>query len=317
MKQESNTSTQRRMTVLMTGMLLLLFSLLIPTTIIRAVDRPIIQVDFEFDGEMLELLLSQEQRDLIKSNAIEKICQQAEKRWGFLDWSSSPPASATTDFAKWKVTFSVEIKQLQGASDATIGTLMHSGQLQSMQYGFKGNEDRYTVYPIDRTIPYSDPASLSDEINRHLEIQLRTLLEEADVEKFLNQIPIAESVIADTDISRIVVPVKASDLRMDLNSELMVWFKEQDSNGLLELKTKQEVSLENQNKGYIVGWVTELQHDTIKIPSPDWGYEELSPVISTWKDVKVFMVKYNGKLTGCPTTADGQVIDPFDCGEEQ
>ncbi len=316
MKPATSTTTHRRMVALSKSMLLLLFFLLIPTTDVWAEERPVIHVDFEFDGQLNDLMLTQEQRDMIKANAIDKISRQAEKRWGFLDWSNSPPASATTDIAKWKVTFAVEAFQLQGASPATIGTLIHSGQLQSIQYSFKGNnEDQYTIYPIESTITFSNPELVSEEINKFLDTQLSALLEEPDVEKFLNLIPIADSVIADTEISRIVVPVKASELRTNVNSKLRVGFKQEDFSGSLEMETAQEVTVESQNKGYIVGWVTKLQHDEIQLPDPDWGYDKLSPVIGTWEDVKVYMVKYNGKLTGCAVTEDGQVIDPFDCGE--
>ena len=318
MKSATSSSRRRHIASLSKGMLLLLLFLLNPTAVVWAEERPVIQVDFKLDGQMFDLLLSQEQRDMIKSNAIDKISRQAEKRWGFLDWSGSPPASATTDFAKWNVTFAVEVKQLQGASPATIGTLIHSGQFQSKQYSFKGNnEDQYTIYPIERTITFSDPELLSEEINKFLDTQLGALLEEPDVEKFLNLIPIADSVIADTDISRIVVPVKASELRTDVKSKLRVGFKQEDFNGSLEMEQAQEVSVESPNKGYIVGWVTMLQHDEIQLPNSGWGFDQLSPVINTWEDVKVYMVKYNGKLTGCPVTEDGQALDPFDCGEAQ
>lgn len=316
MKPDSKTSAQRRVSVVTPSIVLLILFLLVPVAPIRAEDRPLIHVSFQFNGGMLELI-PKNQRDAIQLKVEERICEQAEKRWGFLNWSNNPPTPATTDVAKWKVTFSVEVKQLEGSPLSTVGTLKHSGQFESMQYPFELTPDQDTIYPIERSIPTGNPTALGNDLIRSLDTQLRDLLEDPRVAKFLNKIPIAEKVIADTDIRKIVVPIKVSDLRTGLDSTLRVSFKEQDEAGLLDLKTRQEVLIESQNKGYVVGWVTALQHDSIEISDPAWGYEKLSPVISSWKEVKVYMLEYDSKLTGCPVTSDALDLDPFDCGEAQ
>lgn len=314
MKPTSEIPTHERMRAVATGIILFALTLFFPFTQIRAEDRPIIQVNFEFEGDLFQRL-SAENRTAIESSVEDMVCELAEKRWGFLDWSNGLPPS--TKVAEWNIKFKVEIRQITndsgGTSPGTIGTLEHSGQLDTDKFIFDQTEENEIIYPLGRLIPFNHPSALRSDLSAQLEKQLGSLFESLQVEIYLRNIPIVERVIADAEIKRLVVPVKISELRTDVDSILRVLFIEPNNDhGRLDLETSGAVSIEGQNKGYVVAWVKELRHSSVILTSPSWGYEQLLPVIDGWREVKVYMYSYNPSLAG---TKDGVSTDPDQGGE--
>ncbi|MEN8180055.1 MAG: hypothetical protein ABFS39_15745 [Pseudomonadota bacterium] len=317
MKPSNEIPTNERMRAFVTGIILFALCLFFPFTQIRAEDRPTIQVNFDFEGDLFQRL-SEENRTAIESSVEDLVCELGEKRWGFLDWSNDLPPS--TDVAEWNIKFKVEIRQFTndsgGTSPGTIGTLEHFGKLESEESKFDQIEEHEIIYPLGRLIPFNDPPALRGDLSAQLEKQLDRLFESLQVEIYVRNIPIVERVIADAEIERLVVPLKISDLRTDVDSILRVLFIEpNDDPGRLDLETSGAVSMEGQNKGYVVGWVKELRHSSVAMPDPSWGYEQLLPVIDGWREVKVYMFSYSPSLAGSWATENGVSTDPDQGGE--
>ena len=138
------------------------------------------------------------------------------------------------------ITLEVETRQITndtgGLSTGTIATLRHAGLLASHEFPFHQTEENETIYPIGRLIPFTDTTALGDDVASQLERQLHTLLESQEVQAYLKKIPIVERIIADADKTRVVVPVRTSDLRTDVDSILRVNFKDSNNQpGRLDL----------------------------------------------------------------------------------
>jgi len=297
------------------GPSIVILAVLFPATGLRAEERPVIRVGLKFEGG-LSGLISPESREVIKARAENRLCELAEKRWGFLDWSNDPAVETS---AEWEITFNVETRQITndtgGLSKGTIASLGHTGVLASHPFPFRQTEDNETIYPIGRLIPFNDPAALGDDIDSQLDRQLTSLLESQEVKLFLKKIPIVERIIADADNTRLVVPVKTNDLRTDEDSILRVDFRDSNNRpGRLDLETTESVMDDGQYKGYVVAWVTDLRLHQVSIATPTPWDDKLLPVINSATDVKVYMNVYNPSLTPAPVSADGIVTDP---GAEQ
>jgi hypothetical protein len=302
-----------RMTVFaVASMFLFAIPVLFPGAYLQAEERPRVQVNFQFEGRLFDRITT-ENRALIKSRAEEKVCELAEARWGFLDWSNelSPAQSA----AVWNITLSVEARQIPtdsgGTTLATIATLRHSGQIVSDQFSFQQTEENETIYPLGRTIPFTDPQALGDDVSTQIGNQLVNLLESLEVWGFLENIPIVDRVIADADEARIFVPLKNSDLRTDVDSILRVKFKSSDNkSGSLDLETSEEVSEEGQYTGYVRSRVMDLRLSPITIATPTWWDPQLLTIIGSASEVKVYMETYNANLAPGSAAVDGIVSDP-------
>jgi hypothetical protein len=168
-----------------------IISLVFSASHLRAEDRPTIQVNFEFEGQLFERI-PEEKRAIIKAMAEEKVCELAEERWGFLGWSNGQAPEGHT--VEWNVNLKVEIRQITNdagnLTPATIATLSHSGQIAANPFPFQQTEENETIYPISRPIPFTDPDALGDDVSSQLDKQLATLLESTKVKTFLENIPI-------------------------------------------------------------------------------------------------------------------------------
>ena len=312
MRHTGNYPEQGRLSRVSVGVLLAVLVLVFPPGPALADDRPLIQVNFNFEGVLFNGL-SAEDRAAVESKVEEKICVLAEKRWGFLDWSHESPASANT--AQWNVTLGMEIKQVTndagGTSTGFIGTLEHSGLLAARKFTFQQTEENETIYPMGRSIPFQDANALEDDISRQLDKQLGSLFESREVSGYLQQVPIVEEIIADAANTRILVPVQISDLRTQGDSVLAVFFIDPNNNrGRLDLETAAEVPEEGQHKGYVIGRVTDLRLFPITITTPTWWDDQLSTILGTATDVKVYMISYSPSLAGSSTTDGNIVLDP-------
>jgi len=285
---------------------------LFPDAYLQAEERPRVQVNFQFEGRLFDRITT-ENRALIKSRAEEKVCELAEARWGFLNWSNELIPEQST--ATWNITLAVEARQIPtdsgGTTLATIATLRHSGQVVSEQFTFPQTEENETIYPLGRTIPFTDSQALGDDVSTQIGNQLVNLLESSDVWFFLESIPIVERVIADADETRIFVPLKNSDLRTDVDSILRVKFKSSDNqSGSLDLETTEEVSEEGEYTGYIRSRVMDLRLSPVTIVTPTWWDPQLLAIIGSASEVKVYMEIYNANLAPGSVAVDGIVSDP-------
>ena len=302
-----------RMTVF-TAASIFLFALPVffPGAYLQAEERPRVQVNFQFEGQLFDRITT-ENRALIKSRTEEMVCELAEARWGFLDWSNelTPEQSAVV----WNITLSVEARRIPtdsgGTTLATIATLRHSGQVFAVPFSFPQTEENETIYPLGRTIPFTDSQALGDDVSTQIGNQLVNLLESSQVWEFLESIPIVERVIADADESHIFVPLRNSDLRTDVDSILRVKFKSSDNQlGSLDLETSEEVSEEGQYAGYVRSRVMDLRLSPITIATPTWWDPQLLAIISSASEVKVYMETYNANLAPGSVAIDGVVSDP-------
>ena len=303
-----------RMTVFAAAsMFLFALPVIFPGAYLQAEERPRVQVNFRFEGRLFDQRITTENRALIKSRAEEKVCELAEARWGFLDWSNelSPAQSA----AVWNITLSVEERSLPtdsgGTAQATIATLRHSGQVFSDPFSFPQTEENETIYPLGRSIPFTDPQVLGDDVSTQIGNQLVNLLVSSEVWVFLESIPIVERVIADADESHIYVPLKNSDLRTDVDSILRVKFKSSDNKlGSLDLETSEEVLAEGQYTGYVKSRVMDLRLSPITIATPTWWDPQLLAIIGSASEVKVYMNDYNASLAPGSVAVGGVVSEP-------
>ena len=305
-------SEQGRMSWVPAGILLTVLAFVFLPGLALADDRPVVQVNFSIEGDLFNGLTAADLAE-IEAKVEEKICTLAEKRWGFLDWSHELPASADT--AQWNIALGVEIKQVTndagGMSTGFIGTLEHSGLLAARKFSFEQTEENETIYPMGRSIPFQDAIALEDDISRQLDKQLGSLFESWEVGGYLQKIPIVEEVIADVDHTRVLIPVQISDLRTQGDSVLAVFFISPDNNrGRLDLETAAEVVEDGQHKGYVIGRVTDLRLFPVTISTPTWWDDQLSTVLDTATDVKVYMISYSPSLAGSSTTDGNIVLDP-------
>jgi len=312
MQATGNLSVPARRRVLAAWIVLLGFCLYFPSAPVRAEDRPIIQVSFQFEGALAQRIPA-DKRAAIAAKVENTVSRLAENRWGFLHWTNSlpPPASA----AKWTLTLEIQTRQITnhagGTSTGSIATLRHAGQLGSDKVLFEQTEGKETIYPLGRLIPFHDPVALVDDIETQLDEQLGSLFESLPVKTFLKSIPIVERVIVDASNSRLVVPLKISDLRSDVDSMLRVSFVDANNRpSRLDLETAAQVPEEGNHKGYVVGWVKEQRLFTAVISTPTWWDPQLISVIDTARDVKVYMISYSPSLTGSMVTDEGVVSEP-------
>ena len=287
-------------------------SLFFPGACLWAEERPVIKVDFRFEGSLFERI-PVEDRAAIEVRAENKLCDLAERRWGFLDWSNDTSTAATS--AEWIATIKVETRQITndsgGLSMGTIAALSHTGLLASHLFAFQQTEENETIYPIGRLIPFTDATALGDDITSQLDLQLQSLLESLEVKSYLKKIPIVERIIADVDKTRLVVPVRKSDLRTDEDSILRVNFKDSNNQpGRLDLETSETVMEEGQYEGFVVAWVTGLRLHEVNFATPTPWDDKLLPVINTATDVKVYMNSYNPSLAPVTVSAGGLITEP-------
>jgi len=297
---------------------LFILCMVFPAPNLHAEERPSIWVNFEFEGQLFERI-PMENREVIKAGAEEKVCELAEERWGFLDWTNEQASAESA--AAWKVKLKVEIRQITNDAGnqipATIATLSHTGDLGADPISFRQTSMNETIYPIGRMIPFTDPAALEQDIGSQLDIQLDTLLVSDRVKIFLQSIPIAESVIADSEKARLVVPLKTRDLRTDVDSKLRVKFKRPDNwSGWLELETAKEVSEEGQHTGYVIGELVKVRIDPFNFPTPTPWNDHLTTVVGSASEIKVYMEEYNASL-GAESDVGGIASEPDMEGGQQ
>lgn len=312
MSSRSHHPKRGRMKKLFVSIFLSVSAMYFSTGQVLSDDRPQIQVNFSFQGDLFDGL-SVEDRAAIASNVEDKICTMAENEWGYLDWIHGMPASA--DAAQWNVVLSVDIRPVTKdngeTSAAFIGTLEHSGLRDAKEFTFEQTEENKTIYPMGRVVPFQDPNALEDDIFRQLDKQLGGLLKHPHVEGYLQKIPIAEEVIADPANTRLLVPVQFSDLRTRNDSELEVtFFRPGQEEGVLKLLTAKGVAEEGQHKGYVQGVATFLWLDPLIFPLPTGWDNELVTIVGSATDVKVYMLSYSPSLAGSSTTDDDLVTEP-------
>jgi hypothetical protein len=276
--------------------------LLVPSSNLQAEERPTIQVSFKLEGQDFEEL-PEETQAVIKSRAEEKVCDLAEERWGFLDWTNEQSSDGHS--VVWNINLKVENKEIPNTAGNLVtspkATLGHSGQIGMTQIPFPQTEENETIYPIGSMIPLNDAEALADDVSSQLEKQLVTLLESAKVKKFLQNIPIVERIVADTENSRIVVPVKTTDLRTDVDSVLRITFKRPDNwSGWLELETAYRVPEDGPHTGYIYGELIKVRLNPITFPTPTPWNPELPGVVDSASEIKVYMEEYNAILGAEP-----------------
>ena len=294
--------------VILSACLLIVFQLL--PSWLAAADRQIIHVQFSIDGQEFENLPSAG-RAQIEAEVANKFSTAAENRWGFIDWSPglSPPADAF----EWKIKLRVEVRNVGpgGASTGYIVTLEHSGVLGDKITRFSQTEENETIYGLGSIIPFQNSDDLGEDISKQLDQQLGILLQSDDVKAFLQTIPIVNEVIADSAGTRIVVPVNIQDLRSKQDSVIDVVFIAANSQiGHLTMKTAAEVMDGGQYHGYVIGRVTELLLFPVDISTPTWWDPQLSTVIDSASDVRVYMISYSPSLAGSAATDGDVVLDP-------
>lgn len=300
----------RRKSIPAAAQVLTLLMLLAPA-MLGADDRPVIGVKFSINGEE-SIDIDPESLKDIQENVENLISTRAEKRWGFLNWTRSSPA--TQEAAQWLVTLKVEEIPVTtdngGTTTGYIGTLQHSGQLGAETLEFDQTEENETIYPIGSYIPFKEATPLGSDLSRQLDKQLETLFQSMEVEGYLRQIPIVDEVIADAANSRVLVPIKMQDLQTGGDSVLAVIFLHDNNRGQLDLETAGEVSEEGQHNGYVIGRVKDLKLFPITIDTPTWWDDKLFAVIDSAEEVKVYMLSYSPSLSGGLNADNGLISEP-------
>lgn len=284
---------------------------LIAGAALAAPDRPAIRVVFKLDAPTFSDL---EEADLalVTKRATATLSARANHRWGFLEWGSDPDSEPV---AEWIIVVREEVLAVTDESgdvfsDSVI-RLDHSGVVGDTTFDFDQTEDRRTLYLWGQPKPVQDSGVLADDIENRLEAQLGELLESFEVEKFLEKIPLGNTVIADAENERLVVPLKIEDLRADRDTVLgVVVFEMAEEKGHLELEAAATVPEEGANKGYVVGRILDVVFVGITIPPRIWWDPRVADLISAASDVKIFMFDYSPSLSGTTATEEGVVLDP-------
>ncbi len=275
---------------------------------LSAAERQKIKVYFSIEGDKFNGLPVSE-RERIETEVAEKFSTAAERQWGFIDWSPGPPSS--TDAFEWEITLKLHTRDVTsdggGVSTGYIVTLEHAGKLAGKEFSITQTEGNKTVYSLGSIVEFQEAEALGEDILLQLDRQLGILLKSDDTKAFLQNIPIVDEVIAEE--TRIVVPVSIRDLRSKEDSVLDVKFVANNSQtGHLTMQTAAEVKDGGQYDGYVIGFVTALKVFPLIIATPLWQpTKELSEVINSASDVKVYMVTYSPSLAG-NTATDGDVV---------
>lgn len=268
-------------------------------------DRPVIEVNFSIEGVMFDEDTSRAIRPKIE----QMVSTRAGLSLGYLRWLPSSPSTEET--AQWNVSLNVETIPITTddgeARSGFIGTLKHSGVLDTKEYAFVQTEENEKIYPLGRPISKEQTALIND-ISSQLDKQLETLLKSQQVTVFLRNIPLADNVIADKKL--VLVPVKKRDLHTEADSVLAVEFKHNEKSGFINLETTDEVREEGEYKGYVIAQVMKFSLVPVTINTPTYWDEKLSPIIDSAEDVKVFMLTYSPSLSGGLTVTDGNVGEP-------
>lgn len=312
MKKRCNIPGQGRAGGVFTATLLTCCAWFLLSGQLVADDRPPILVNFSFEGDMFAGLPAAE-RARIETSVEEKLCELAESRWGFLNWTHDLPEPSGS--AQWNVVLSVEIRPVTKDNGETtaafIGTLKHSGLHEARSFAFVQNEENETIYPMGRSIPFHNAQALEDDLLRQLDRQLGSLLEKNEVEAYLQKIPIADNLITDSANTRVLVPVQINDLRTRRDSVLEVSFISSDQQqGFLELLTAREVVDEGEHKGYVHGRVKDFDLPQVNFPLPTYWDDQMSTVLGSATDFKVYMIDYRSSPAGASVTEDNIVLEP-------
>jgi len=293
------------------GLTVAALCVLVAGAALAAPNRPAIRVVFKLDAPTFSDL---EEADLalVAERATTTLSTRANRRWGFLDWGSEPDPVPVAD---WIIVIKEEVVAVTDESgdvfEDSVIRLDHSGVIGDTTFDFDQTDDSRTLYLWGQPKPVQDSGVLADDIEKRLDAQLGVLLESFEVEKFLEKIPLGNTVIADAEKQRLVVPLKIEDLRADRDSVFgVVFFELAEEKGHLELEAAAAVTEEGIHKGYVVGRILDVVFVGITIPPRIWWDPQVADLISAASDVRVFMFDYSPSLAGTTATEEGVVLDP-------
>lgn len=286
-------------------------SVLVAGATLAAPDRPAIRVVFEVDAptfaDLGETGLAE-----VAERATAALSERANRRWGFLEWSADP---ASEPVAEWVIAIEEEVLAVTDESgqvfEDSVIRLDHSGIIGDTTFSFDQGLDRRVLYQWGQPKPVQSATVLADDIDTRLDVQLGELLESFEVENFLEKIPLGDTLIADAEKQRLVVPLKIEDLRADRESVLgVVFVAAAHEEGLLELEAAAAVTEDGDQQGYVVGRIMDVVFVGITVPPRIWWNQEVADLIADSSDVKIFMLRYNPSLSGTASTDEGVVLDP-------
>lgn len=288
--------------------------------------RPPVHVAFNFEGDIFEEFFTAEQLQDVSSHAADRFIELAGKRRGFLEWTRKTPCPEGRAAACWAITLKQWVREVPldsgGSSEGWIVTLEHSWRQGDQFRTFPQPEETKTVYPFNSSsIPLGRPEALKTDLVNHLDNYLPDLFElEEDgkklVDQFLNNIPIADRVIADASLKALILPIKHGDLKATRMTKLKVDLQYGPgslySQGWLLLDAASAVREGDPSRiGQIKGKVTEVTIDPMEVaPLPTWWNPQFPQAIDSATDIRVYMVRYDQLLEGSATVSNGAVLLP-------
>lgn len=275
-------------------------------------DRAAIEVRFEMDAPIFGAF-GEDDWDAIGDAAESKVTRDAGSYWGFLDWD---PGADSDPSAAWIIKLEEVEQDLTSEGETftdSVIRLRHYGEIGGERFHFEQTDEKETLYAWGSLKPTQQPDSLKEDITRRLDKQLETLVTDWKVEEFTKLIPISDTMIADSEKKRLVVPLRIAELRARTDSILKVILVVQDTDEAhLKLLVASTVNEEGPHKDFVRAKILDyVQEDVILPISEDpWWQEPLADIISHAPDVRVYMLVYEPSLTSTPTTAEGVVLDP-------
>lgn len=275
-------------------------------------DRALIEVRFQQSAPSFSAFRD-EHWEALGEAAEGRFAERAGRAYGFLDWSSVPGES---DTVLWIISLEEEEQTLtleSGPIKISRILLHHFAEIEGQRFALSQTGDREVLYQWGAVLPAQNPKSLEDAVLDHLDLQLDTLLQDWEIKAVLANIPITDSMIADSDNQRFIVPLRMQELRAMPNSVLNVVFLVQETDeGRLELEPAGTVTEDGPHKDFVKGRIRDFVFRDVvfNIGGNPWWQEPIAAAVLQALDVKIYMIDYKPSLSSIPTTEEGIATEP-------
>ncbi len=274
--------------------------------------RPAVPVVFENQSGLFTDLPAADIQ-VTAERVAEKICDIAERRWGFLEWC--PAAANVNPGGRWLVRLESEAKTQTLPDGDTITNfivhLRHYAEVGGSEFKIYQTESAETLYDFGALRQDQSADKLRDDILDKLDEQIQTLVRGSTVRTAVGRIPVAQELILDADNQQIIVPLRLrEDLRAEGEVVLRIAIKDAGSIGP-GFKLEEAGGVENgERQGFIIGKVIDWDIHPLTPPIPTWWVEQLPDLLDQAEGVVVFMFDYSPSLSGLAGVDDGIILDP-------
>lgn len=275
-------------------------------------DRAKIEVRFQHSAPSFSAFRAEHWEALGKA-AESRFAERAGRAYGFLEWSST---AAENDPVLWIISLEEEETTLtldSGPIEISRILLNHFAEIEGERFALSQTGEREVLYKWGAVLPAQNPEGLEDAVLDHLDLQLDTLLNDWEIKAVLAHVPLTDSMIADSDNQRFIVPLRMQELKATPDSVLNVVFLVQETDeGRLELEAASTVTEEGPHKDFVKGRIRDFVFRDVvfnTVGNP-WWQEPIAAAVLLAPEVKIYMIDYKPSLSSIPTTEEGIATEP-------